>query len=725
MTSLKGERVFQEIVGLFFLALTLFLVLSLISYSKTDPCLNVACGGNAAALRNVSNYAGPLGAIVSDILIRFLGITSFFIPVITLFIGLHIMFMKPLQRKWAASFGFIAFLFATPPLISLLFPHDEFTIFGLTLASSGWVGKSIAQDLFVRYMGLMGAYLVLITIWIAGVMMITRISLIGLFGGIGNCFQGVVHLVRYKSDRCDRVAAVPPVSARKKTFKKKPGPKPIDISQPIEEVEEYSHHAQNRHYLLPPFTLLKKSEKSSRKKAEMEREISNNSRLLEAKLLDFGVEGRVVQVHPGPVITRYEFEPAPGIKINRISNLSDDLALAMKALSVRIVAPVPGKSVVGLEIPNSKREVVVLRDILSSREFRDMNTKLVLALGKDIAGKPYVTDLAKMPHLLVAGATGSGKSVSVNSIICSILFNATSDEVKFLMIDPKRLELGIYNDIPHLLVPVVMEPRHAANALRWATEEMDNRYRLLADKGVRNIDQYNNLIESGSLNGGEEELEKLPYIVIVVDEFADLILMSGREVETLLTRLAQMARAVGIHLVIATQRPSVDIITGLIKANFPCRISFRVSSKTDSRTILDKNGAEKLLGMGDMLFLPPGSSQLLRVHGSAVTEEEIKALVDFLIQQGTPEYDTSIIEDRGDGDEKKGESDEYDELYDQAVDLVVKTNKASISMVQRRLRIGYNRAARMIELMEKDGVVSKPDGSKPRQVLVRKEHEAI
>jgi S-DNA-T family DNA segregation ATPase FtsK/SpoIIIE len=396
----------------------------------------------------------------------------------------------------------------------------------------------------------------------------------------------------------------------------------------------------------------------------------------------------------------------------------------MKALSVRIVAPVPGKSVVGLEIPNSKRETVVLRDILSSREFRNMNTKLALALGKDIAGKPYVTDLAKMPHLLVAGATGSGKSVSVNSIICSILFNATWDEVKFLMIDPKRLELGIYNDIPHLLVPVVMEPRHAANALRWATEEMDQRYRLLADKGVRNIDQYNTLVENGSFNGDEEELEKLPYIVIVVDEFADLILMSGREVETLLTRLAQMARAVGIHLVIATQRPSVDIITGLIKANFPCRISFRVSSKTDSRTILDKNGAEKLLGMGDMLFLPPGSSQLVRVHGSAVTEEEIKALVDFLIQQGPPEYDTSIIQDRED-EEKKAESEEYDELYDQAVDLVVKTNKASISMVQRRLRIGYNRAARMIELMERDGLVSKPDGSKPRQVLVRKEHEAI
>ena len=723
MDSLKGERIFQEVIGLFLIALTIFLVISLISYSKNDPCLNVACGGDAAATHTVSNFAGPFGAIVSDIMIRFWGVTAFFIPLVSLFLGLHIMCMKPIDRKWAASLGVIAFLFSMPPLISLLYPFEEISIFGLVLASSGWVGQAVAQDVFVRYLGLPGAYLVLITIWLASIMMITRMSLIRILGGIGYCFRCVINFLRDRLKKKGYVYESAATPAQRTHSRRKPKQEVTEVSHAPVEIEEKPQEP-DRHYLLPPFSLLKKAEKSSQKKAEMQREIARNSRLLETKLLDFGVEGKVVQVLPGPVITRYEFEPAPGIKINRIANLSDDLALAMKALSVRIVAPVPGKSVVGLEIPNSKREIVVLRDILSSKEFRHINSKLALALGKDISGKPYVTDLARMPHLLVAGATGSGKSVSVNAIICSILFNATSEDVKFLMIDPKRLELGIYNDIPQLLVPVVMEPRHAANALRWATEEMDQRYRILADKGVRNIDQFNALVESGSFNDAEEEMEKLPYIVIVIDEFADLILIGGREVESLLTRLAQMARAVGIHLVIATQRPSVDIITGLIKANFPCRISFRVSSKTDSRTILDKNGAEKLLGMGDMLFIPPGSSDLRRVHGSSVTEEEIKNLVDFLIQQGPPEYDTSIIQDR-DGEAKETGSEEYDELYDQAVDLVVKTNKASISMVQRRLRIGYNRAARMIEIMERDGLVSKPDGSKPRQVLARKENETI
>ncbi|MBN2373802.1 DNA translocase FtsK 4TM domain-containing protein [bacterium] len=724
MAPLKGERIFHEVVGLFLVALTIFLFLSLVSYSRSDPCLNMAHGGHGAAGYNVSNYAGPIGAVVSDILIRFLGVTAFFIPMITLFLGLHIMCMKPVSRKWGASTGAFFFLVTTPSLISLVYPKEDLNVFHLVLDASGWVGSSITTDFLIPNLGRFGVYLVLVTIWIASVMMMTRISIIGLVSSMGQCLEKGLYLIKVKGWLKRRGAAleIQPAPVQKATKAAKP--KKEDFRVEHHEEEQKAHVEHNRHQLLPPFSILKKAEKSPQKKAEMEREILNNSRLLEAKLLDFGVEGRVAQVHPGPVITRYEFEPAPGIKINRIANLSDDIALAMKAQSVRIVAPVPGKSVVGLEIPNSKREIVVLRDVITSKEFRDMNSKLTLALGKDIAGKPYVTSLAKMPHLLVAGATGSGKSVSVNSIICSILFNATADEVKFLMIDPKRLELGIYNDIPHLLVPVVMEPKQAVNALRWATEEMDNRYRLLADKGVRNIDQYNAFAENGTLNSDGEQIEKLPYIVIVIDEFADLILISGREIEGLLTRLAQMARAVGLHLVIATQRPSVDIITGIIKANFPCRISFRVSSKTDSRTILDNNGAEKLLGMGDMLFLPPGASNLIRVHGSAVTEEEINAAVDFLRQQSPPDYDDSIIKDR---EEEKTLADEgsYDELYDKAVDLVVRTNKASISMVQRHLKIGYNRAARMIEIMERDGVVSKPEGSKPREVLVRREHEAI
>ncbi len=725
MSSLKGERIFHEIVGLFLIALTIFLVLSLISYSKTDPCLNVRRKVRIEGDARISNYAGTMGALVADLLVQFFGITAFFIPLITFIFGLHIICMKPIERKWSGSFGTFFFLLTTPALISLICDSEEVMLFGITIASSGWLGRSVAHDLLMPHLGVMGVFLLLFTIWIISIMMITRISIINLFNTIRIFIYKFIFYIKYKL-RCGYPAFSPPsVSAvRKKSSKHTKSKKAISNISNQPEVE-VSHFERNRHQLLPPFSILKKAERTQQKKAEIEHEISNNSRLLATKLLDFGIEGNVVQVHPGPVITRYEFEPAPGIKINRIANLSDDLALAMKAQSVRIVAPVPGKSVVGLEIPNLHREIVVLRDILTSEEFRSTNSKLTLALGKDIAGKPYITDLAKMPHLLIAGATGSGKSVTVNSIICSILFNATSEEVKFLMIDPKRLELGIYNDIPHLLVPVVMEPKQATNALKWATEEMDQRYHTLAEKGVRNIDQFNALIENGSFDNEGEEMEKLPYIVIVIDEFADLILMSGREIETLLTRLAQMARAVGIHLVIATQRPSVDIITGLIKANFPSRISFRVSSKTDSRTILDNNGAEKLLGMGDMLFLPPGVSNLVRVHGSAVTEEEINLLVDFLRKQAPPEYNISILDDHSGNGGSTDRDDEYDELYDKAVDLVISTNKASISMVQRRLKIGYNRAARMIELMERDGVVSKPDGSKPRQVLVRREHETI
>lgn len=724
MSSLKGDRIFHEIVGIFLIALTIFLFLSLVTYSSSDPCLDVSRRGGAVANQKVKNLAGPAGAVVADILIQFFGITAFFIPVLTLFLGLKILCLSPINKKWSVSFGTILFFLSTPSLLSIIYAKAEITMFSKTLAFSGWLGRSIAYDLLKPRLGQVGIALLLGTVWITSVIMVTHISIIGLLNAMRECFYRLGFILRLKFRNKSEVIKQPFVFANTKKEPRDSRSKREKTTVTKQEAEEVRLE-RNRHKLLPPFSILKKADKTSQKKAVIDQEITNNSRLLESKLLDFGIEGRVVQVHPGPVITRYEFEPAPGIKINRIANLSDDLALAMKAQSVRIVAPVPGKAVVGLEIPNLHREIVVLRDILTSKEFRASNSKLSLALGKDIAGKPYVTDLSKMPHLLIAGSTGSGKSVTVNSIICSILFNATSDEVKFLMVDPKRLELGIYNDIPHLLVPVVMEPKQAANALKWATEEMDQRYHILAEKGVRNIDQYNALIENNPFSTDENAIGKLPFIVIVIDEFADLILMAGREIESLLTRLAQMARAVGIHLVIATQRPSVDIITGLIKANFPCRISFRVSSKTDSRTIIDTNGAEKLLGMGDMLFLPPGVSTLVRVHGSAVTEEEINASVAFLRQQAPPDYDISIVEDHA-ADAKYGDGyEEYDELYDKAVDLVVSTNKASISMIQRRLKIGYNRAARMIEIMEKDGVVSKPEGSKPRQVLVRKEHETI
>ncbi len=435
-------------------------------------------------------------------------------------------------------------------------------------------------------------------------------------------------------------------------------------------------------------------------------DLAKQAKILEGKLHDFGVDGRVAQVLPGPVVTMYEFEPASGIKVSRIVNLADDLALGMRALSVRIVAPVPGKSVVGIEVPNAHREPVFLREILASPAFQEAASTLVLALGKDILGGSTVTDLAQIPHLLIAGATGSGKSVGLNSMICSILINATPEEVKFIMIDPKMLELSVYDGIPHLIAPVVTHPKQAAAALHWAVEEMERRYRRLAEHGVRGIAGYNHA----------HPAHRLPYIVVVIDELADLMLVARRDVEDALTRLAQMARAAGIHLLVATQRPSVDVLTGIIKANFPARISFQVSSRTDSRTILDAIGAERLLGKGDMLFLPPGTSKLLRIHGAYVSEAEIKRLVEALRTQQAPVYDVSIV--AGTADEPV-DAEEVDDKYDAAVALVARLGQASASLMQRHLRIGYNRAARLLEVLERQGVVGPADGSRPREVFVK------
>jgi S-DNA-T family DNA segregation ATPase FtsK/SpoIIIE len=457
-------------------------------------------------------------------------------------------------------------------------------------------------------------------------------------------------------------------------------------------------------YSKPPLSLLPLP--SNGKRHGNGADLSKQAKILEGKLHDFGIDGRVVQVSPGPVVTMYEFEPASGIKVSRIVNLADDLALGMKALSVRIVAPVPGKSVVGIEIPNPHREPVLLCEILASSAFQQASSKLVLALGKDIMGGATVTDLAQIPHLLIAGATGSGKSVGLNSMICSILINAAPDEVKFIMIDPKMLELSVYDGIPHLIVPVVTHPKKAAAALHWAVEEMERRYRLLAEHGVRGIDGYNQAHPE----------QRLPYLVVVIDELADLMLVARRDVEDALTRLAQMARAAGIHLLVATQRPSVDVLTGIIKANFPARISFQVSSRTDSRTILDSIGAERLLGKGDMLFLPPGTSKLLRIHGAYVSEAEIKRLVDYLRAQQVPVYDFSIFTVKAD---EQVEPEEFDPKYDEAVALVARLGQASASLIQRHLRIGYNRAARLIEVMEREGVVGPADGSRPREVYAK------
>jgi S-DNA-T family DNA segregation ATPase FtsK/SpoIIIE len=450
-----------------------------------------------------------------------------------------------------------------------------------------------------------------------------------------------------------------------------------------------------------------------------------NARRLEAKLADFDVEGEVVEILPGPVITMYELKPAPGVKISKVAGLSDDLALALRAPSVRIVAPIPGKAAIGIEIPNNQRTIVYLEEILSSPAFKNSQHKLTMALGKDITGAPFVTDLAKMPHLLVAGATGSGKSVCLNAIINSFLFKASPDMLRFLMIDPKRIELSMYNDIPHLLHPVVTEPKEATRALKWTVEEMERRYWHLSDRGVRNIEAYNRKVvkekRPPTADKAEGSDKPLPYIIVVIDELADLMMTSSRDVEEAITRLAQMARAAGIHLIIATQRPSVDVLTGIIKANFPARISFQVSSRVDSRTILDAIGAENLLGQGDMLFMPPGAGRIVRIHGAYISEEEIKKVTDFLRTQMKPNYDTDVMTQVTQEEEEAGEDIELDEKFEKAVELVIQTRQASISMIQRKLRVGYNRAARMIEAMEKLGIVGPSDGIRHREVFGRRE----
>jgi DNA segregation ATPase FtsK/SpoIIIE, S-DNA-T family len=490
-------------------------------------------------------------------------------------------------------------------------------------------------------------------------------------------------------------------------------------------------------YKIPPQSLLDlpPAEHTQVDEGQLER----SARVLEQKLADFGVEGRVVEVQPGPVVTMYKFEPGSGIKVSQIVNLSDDLSMALRAAAVRIQAPVPGEAVVGIEVPNKKRERVYLREILEAEEFTAAQSQLTIALGKDIAGRPVAADLAKMPHLLIAGATGTGKSVSIHTMIASILFNATADDVRLILVDPKMLELSVYENIPHLLVPVVVDPQKAASALLWATQEMESRYFRMRELGVRNIDGYNQALASGTsiaqlkLAGqsipasddpnqpavGAIEHRKLPKIVIVIDELADLLLSEGKTVERDITRLAQKARAAGIHLILATQRPSVDVITGLIKANLPARISLQVTSRVDSRTILDSIGAERLLGAGDMLFMPPGSAKLRRLHGPFVGEHEIRKLTDFLREQGAPEYRMEILDTKrpGEDDSGGGGGDDFqDENYDEAVRIVLETDQASISMIQRRLRIGYNRAARMVEQMEREGIVMPADGAKPREV---------
>lgn len=689
----------QEALAIVFFILGLLLLAALLSYHPDDPAFGNYTSGPAC------NWAGTVGSHLAALLLDGLGLAVFWMPVLFAIVGVR--FFKQdigIKQIGLMALAWLALLISSAGFISFIGGEDRLFLFGRSYPAGGILGTAISR-VFTAKFNNFGTFLLLVLFLILSLMTATGLSLYILWQKAAKRLEGLGDRVQVARQN---------IKAPQKEKELLPRIAELEVSEesekpPLPTVQEELPFMkpQKGDFKLPPVSLLDLPVREEREKNK--ENLLANAKLVENKLADFGVAGKVTEICPGPVITMYEFEPAAGVKINKITSLADDLALALKAGNIRIVVPIPGKSVIGIEIPNPYRESVYLREILESESFSKAASRLTIALGKDIFGQPVVASLAKMPHLLIAGATGTGKSVFLNSTICSILFKATPDEVRFLMIDPKRIELSPYENIPHLLYPVVVEPKKATKALRWAVQEMERRYVLLENRKAKNIDSYN-----------QDNPEPIPYILIVIDELADLMLVSSHEVEEYITRLAQMARAAGIHLLIATQRPSVDVLTGTIKANFPTRISFQVSSKTDSRTILDTSGAENLLGAGDMLFLPPGTAKLQRIHGAYVSEIDIMRVVDFMKSQKELSYDESMLEIEETEDDGDNTDGERDEKYEEAVKLVLESGQASISMIQRRLRVGYNRAARMIENMEKEGLVGPADGSKPREILVHK-----
>lgn len=724
----ENKKWVSEIWGLVCFAAGLLIFASLVSFSPDDPSFNSVSTSNS-----VKNLAGLLGSHLSDIIFTLVGGAGYLIPFVLFLVG-----WKKFKREEASYtgriIGFCLLFLSLPTFLHLHLERLSLSIKG-SIPAGGLTGDLFAS-LLTGCCATFGAHVITFTLVVISAVIAIGISPADMSSALWNRVR-LPHLLMSRISRKEKegrsvrernrpstanagLAAEELLSAEPELDLFRPEPviqqknrsrnSAVDTDViTMQEHLEFSDTSSDGTYKLPPLSIL--SDPAPSKTKINKEDLLMRSSVLEKKLLDFGIDGQVVEVNPGPVITMYEFEPAPGIKLSRIVNLSDDLALALKSGSVRIVAPLPGKSTVGIEVPNHFREDVFLKEIIASEQFRALKSRLPLALGKDISGNPVVADLTKMPHLLVAGATGSGKSVALNSMISSLLYSATPSDLKIVMIDPKILELSIYEGIPHLITPVITQPKEASWILQRLVEEMQRRYRVLAEKGVRNIDGYNKL---------PDKEETLPYIVVIVDELADLMMTAQREVEDSIARLAQMARAAGIHLILATQRPSVDVITGVIKANFPARISFKVSSKVDSRTILDGNGAEDLLDKGDMLFLQPGTSKLMRVHGAYIYEAEVGKIVEYAKAQASPEYSYKP-EDAVSG-EGVSEGDR-DEFYQQALDIVLLSGQASISLIQRRLRIGFNRAARLVEMMEEDGFVGPSTGGKPREVLKRERGE--
>jgi S-DNA-T family DNA segregation ATPase FtsK/SpoIIIE len=710
---MDNKKLVKDIVFLIGIFLVIFVALSVYSYSPEDPSFSNIIFTDYQ--NKVGNIFGKVGAYVADLFGLLFGWASLLIPLFMIYVlFVYNKFRKGIVKNLVETFFSIALIIVIVMLISLLSGFlGEKDFFFKNKNLGGLIGR-FSSDFIAPIIGNVGGIILMSFCIIIAIMMLLKISIFDI--------KLKFNLKKILPEKKEKKKIEKNILIKKKNNKnieenKKEEKeeivkqkveendtleiKPLEINAPIAKKASYQVPLELLDDYENPVTL------------ETEQEYKNKAVLLEQKLKDFGVTGKIRGIQPGPVVTRFEFEPSPGIKISKIANLENDLSLAMSALSVRIIAPIPGKSVVGIELPNKTRAIVSLKEILELDIFNKLDIPLIFAMGKDISGKPYITDIAKMPHLLIAGTTGSGKSVSVNTLICSIVFKSSPDKVNFVMIDPKMVELSVYEGIPHLAAPVVTDPRKAATVLKNVVEEMERRYSILAEQRVRNIDSYNSYAEKN------KELEKLPYLIVIIDEFADLMIVAGKEVENSIVRIAQMARAVGIHLILATQRPSVNVITGIIKANMPSRLSFKVSSRTDSRTILDSNGAEMLLGKGDSLFLPPGSSELVRVHGCFVSEKEVGRIVEYLKTLGEPEYNMDLIKDEKENIEGIDESD-LDEKYYEALEFVKTKQQASISMIQRHLRIGYNRAARIIEIMEQQGIVGPSDGtSRPREVLIK------
>jgi len=775
------SRRLSEVIGVGLFAMALIWLISLASYSASDPVWFFNTGPDLPP----ANFAGRIGAFVGELSFQLLGYAAYLIPIVMVVIGWHYFWCRVLDAAYTKVFGAGLLFACVAAFLSLAFGSLE--VSGKDFLAGGYIGKWVAGAL-AEYLNRTGSIILILTLLFLATVLATQFSFGRFFAFFGQLakdrWAAALGAMRARREEARRekerqdvlkkhlgksgkdpvidvktrpaareepkreepkekeevapakpsrtAAMVGAAAAALKAASSKPTPAPAirrpaatpaAPTLPLPEPEKLPAERKRGVYTPPPLALL--DAPRGEHKID-ERELMEGARLLEEKCREFSVEGAVSQIHPGPVVTTYEFKPDAGVKYSKVTGLADDLCLAMQAESV-LIDRIPGKSTVGIQIPNPNREQISLRELLESDAYRRSQSKLTLALGKTIHGEPFVSDLATMPHLLIAGSTGTGKSVSVNAMLSSILFRASPDDVRLIMIDPKRLELGMYEDIPHLLTPVVVDPKLAANALRWAVREMEERYKTLAKVGVRNIEQYNRNIQLAQAEKNASlvddlgnEVRPLPFIVVLIDELADLMMVASNEVEESIARLAQMARAVGIHLILATQRPSVDVITGLIKANLPARISFRVSSKIDSRTILDGNGAEQLLGKGDMLYLPPASSRFVRLHGPYISEQESARLASFLRKQGKPTYDETITQE----DKQSATELDFakDDLYDEAARIVVSSGQASISYLQRRLRIGFSRAARLVDMMEAEGLVSGGAGGKAREVLVKKDY---